>query len=371
MRERLARVTDQVSFTHPLYAETIVSTSAAGGPAGVSPAACPRGARRGGPGPSPGHRDDRPGHRAGADPRGRGPARPSSRGLGLGGRADGAQRRTDATGVERVGAASPRAGGVAGRHRAPGRGRGLLRPGAGGRGAGLPSYWEATIRLASLLTYLGRVPEARALAAELRAAQPASRARGPGRADRARRGAQRVRRPSSWRSWRPSTGTCGASRPTEAPARAARPRPEPRGAAAGARGRPCRRAAARGGRAGATRAAPPRSPAAPPSRWPTTPRSARPPRRGPGPFRADSSWPARSAVTTSRCPSCTRRSPTSSNGPAAESSSWRRPSGCPGCRSAAPPSSCPGSRPRSGSSTRRPTRTSGGRWPGSGLPPPR
>ena len=133
VRERLARVTYQVSFTHPLYAETIVSTSAAADRqechrrlARIEPGAEARARHLGiaTTGPDTGWRD----------PRGRGPARPSSRSLGLGGRADGAQRRADATGVERVGAASTRAGGVAGRHRSPGRGRALLRAGAGGRG---------------------------------------------------------------------------------------------------------------------------------------------------------------------------------------------------------------------------------------------
>ncbi len=106
------------------------------------------------------HRDDRSGRRAGADPRARGPARAAPRSLGLCGRADGAQRRADAAASGRWSGPWRRATGWS-PSADPWRPR-LLRPSA--PPSGHPSYWEATIRLADLLIYLGRAEEARSWA---------------------------------------------------------------------------------------------------------------------------------------------------------------------------------------------------------------
>ena len=174
---RLVRVTDRVSFAHPLYAETIVATSAAA--------------------------DRRACHRRLADVEPGEEARARHLGIATTGQDDGlaqtleraaqlARRRGAwdsaaelmALSVERTPPASGRWG-----ERALAWGDWLVAIGrpveaedcfAGpGAGSGHPSYWEATIRLADLLIYLGRAEEARELGHELRTARlpPGLRAR--------------------------------------------------------------------------------------------------------------------------------------------------------------------------------------------------
>ena len=166
MRERLVRVTDQVSFTHPLYAETIVSTSAA-----ADRQECHRQLAR-----------IEPGAEARARHLGIATTSPDTvLAQTLEDAAQLARRRGAwdsaaelmALSVERTppgssgwGQRALELGGWLAAIGRPAEAEGCFAQ-VRAAGVGIPSYWEATIRLASLLTYLGRVPEARALAAEL------------------------------------------------------------------------------------------------------------------------------------------------------------------------------------------------------------